>query len=179
LKSSINTNDSHLPNLDCDTTFTVDSLTTLSQLKEIFRLHSKNVLTKYQIFYKVVVSSNEMCFKFVFKSSKISANSHSFILDEHLLMNPNLLREHLFRWMNKQKIEIGLNEIPSDAKSSLILVENNDFCVIKLIKFQQTYKDVFNRNTHAKYGNINSKDPKTQTKIKRLSTLVYQIVTLN
>lgn len=81
--------------------------------------------------------------------------------------------------MNKQKIEIGFNEIPADTISSLIWVENNDFCAIKLIEFQQIYKDILNRYTHVKYGNINSKDLITQSKIKRLSTLVYQIVTLN
>ena len=179
LKSSTKTNAIDLPNFDCDTTFTVDSLTSISQLKEIFLLHVKNDLTINPRIYSVVISSYVMYFKFVFKNSKIFPNSHTFILDEHLLMSSNLLRTSLFKWMNKHKIKIGFNEIPSDTTSSLIWVENNDFCVIKLIEFQKIYEDVLNRYTHTKYGNINSKDQKTKSKIKRLSTLVYQIVTLN
>ncbi len=77
LKSSTKTNANDLPNFDCDTTFTVDSLTSISQLKETFRLHAKNDWTKYQRYYKVVVSSIELYFKYVFKSSQISTtNSH-------------------------------------------------------------------------------------------------------
>jgi hypothetical protein len=179
LKSSTKTNAIDLPNFDCDTTFTVDSLTSISQLKETFRLHAKNDLTINPRIYSVVISSYVLYFKFVFKNSKISTNSHTFILDEHLLLSSKLLRSSLFKWMNKQKIEIGFYEIPLDTTSSLILIENNDFCVIKLIEFQKIYEDVLNRYTHAKYGNINSKDLITRSKIKRLSTLVYQIVTLN
>jgi hypothetical protein len=178
-KSTLNSNESLIPNLDYDTTFIVDSLTTISQLKETFRMHAKNDMTKYQRYYKVIVSSNELCFKFAFKTSKISTNSHTYILDENLLMSSNLLRTSLYKWMNTAKYETDFSFMPTDKTSTLILIENNDFCITKAIDFQQIYKDVLNRYIQAKYGNINSKDPITQSKIKRLSTLVYQIVSLN